>query len=107
MEGALIGVDKAGALIAWLQEEEDASGRGRRKRRFSVRDPNHPKISFYGQEPEVADEFLVYIMEGRPDASNIESFSVRYVGYQMGMRFETFVGLKNWVANCILLGQHG
>jgi hypothetical protein len=103
MEGdAVMGLENASSLMEWLLAE---SGKSRR-RCLWVERPEETKVSFYGQEAEVADEFRVYIMDGYTDITNVRSWSVRYVGYQAGKSFESLEDLKVWLSACILKGKN-
>jgi hypothetical protein len=97
-EGAVIGLENASSLMEWLLIETGKS----HKRCLWVKQLKQPKVSFYGQEAEVADEFRVYIMDGYIDINNVQSWSVRYAGYQMGKCFESMEDLKVWLSTCIL-----
>jgi hypothetical protein len=92
----LIGLEQAHQLMEWLSTEP----KGSRKRSLWVTSPDHPDVSFYGQAPEKANSFRVYIREGYPDVTEIRAWSVRYVGYQMGLGFESLDKLKAWLATC-------
>jgi hypothetical protein len=101
----LLGLEKAEELMAWLKAEDQQGNRQRRHRVLWVQQPNHPSVSFYGQAEEVANEFRVYIKEGYPDINDVRVWSVRYVGYQMGIGFKTLDDLKAWLATCSLVGK--
>jgi hypothetical protein len=100
-EAVLMGLEKAIEAMKWLQDEAGPNY----KRCLFVKQPDHPLMSFYGGPGEVADEFRVYIKDGH-DATKVESWSVRFVGYQMGKSFKSLDDMRVWLASCVLLGQN-